>query len=293
MMLSLTAVLLLQSPTPEELIERLRSDRVEIRDAALKELKRGGNSSIPALEKAVKDPDVELASRAQEVIRIFKAEACAATFQEMSQDLLKSRSARVQFRSRASVTRLREAETLECSGEIWSQEGGKLYLRSSVAVNDRRRTFLMVSNGTRTVTHWSQCAMDHSETRIGLTHQVKVALSQMGPTFLTLLISGAPLGNGLNSFVDPQRFEQQAEISYGGEEGRMAILTYATRSLQGAGALKGALWYDPLNRRVYRRRLSGFADRTEAGTDFTEHFDEFSLNVDIPDEKFTLPEKGD
>jgi len=63
----LLLLLVLQADSPRELVEKLRSDRVEERDDAARKLKAMGPSAAPELERAMKDADSELALRAKVV----------------------------------------------------------------------------------------------------------------------------------------------------------------------------------------------------------------------------------
>ena len=70
-MLLLLSLVLLQDD-PSALIEQLRSESVEVRESASKRLKELGAAAKPALEKAAKDPDKEVATRASLLLRILQ-----------------------------------------------------------------------------------------------------------------------------------------------------------------------------------------------------------------------------
>jgi len=64
-------IFLLQADSARELVERLRSETVEVREEAEARLKKLGKSAAPELEKAAKDPDREVAGRAQFLLRLL------------------------------------------------------------------------------------------------------------------------------------------------------------------------------------------------------------------------------
>jgi len=64
-------LLLFAQASPQDLIEQLRSDRAEVRERALKQLKQLGRAAIPDLEQATKDADPEVAGRATAALRVI------------------------------------------------------------------------------------------------------------------------------------------------------------------------------------------------------------------------------
>ena len=72
MTLLVVVSLLALQDDPAALIEKLRSENLEIREAATKKLKELGTAARPALEKAAKDADVEVSTRSAYLLRILK-----------------------------------------------------------------------------------------------------------------------------------------------------------------------------------------------------------------------------
>lgn len=69
-MVGLVLAVLLQANTQaDELVEKLRSDSVEERTRAARALEALGAAALPALEKAARDPDAEVAARARVILQ--------------------------------------------------------------------------------------------------------------------------------------------------------------------------------------------------------------------------------
>jgi HEAT repeat protein len=60
------------NPDLADLVRRLGSESVEERNQAKRLLKEAGRAAVPALERAAKDRDAEVAARAQELLRVLK-----------------------------------------------------------------------------------------------------------------------------------------------------------------------------------------------------------------------------
>src|SRR5438552_6992255 len=67
----------------QDFVEKLRSDQIEERDEAARNLKRLGKTAHEALERAQKDSDPEMASRARQLLRVI------ALMEELTPSLLR------------------------------------------------------------------------------------------------------------------------------------------------------------------------------------------------------------
>ena len=73
MTLAIALILALQDPpeTVRRLIDDVRSEKADVREEARRRLKELGRRAAPALEKAAKDPDPEVAASAQSLLRVL------------------------------------------------------------------------------------------------------------------------------------------------------------------------------------------------------------------------------
>jgi len=65
-----------------DLIEKLRSDRIEDRDDAIRKLEDKGKVAVPALEKLLQDPDAEMRQRARRMLDEISRRECIRAARE-------------------------------------------------------------------------------------------------------------------------------------------------------------------------------------------------------------------
>jgi hypothetical protein len=146
-MMSLLAAALLsfQEPAAQQLVEQFRSDQVEERDRASRDLKSAGESARPVLEKAARDADVEVARRAREILDFLDSEAAIAAFRALQADLDQAGSVRVKVVG---------------SGERWT-------CLAAGATPFKYNTRFLLEHGKRATvegTRWTSWAKDRPET---------------------------------------------------------------------------------------------------------------------------------
>src|SRR4029453_7364215 len=85
MLFLLAAILLQQDRSPEQLIEDLRSPKIDVRAQARIQLKKLGKAAIPALEDAARDSDAELSESSKLILKEIKEDLAAESSREALQ----------------------------------------------------------------------------------------------------------------------------------------------------------------------------------------------------------------
>ena len=79
----------------QELLGKLQSDQIEIREAAGSALAVLGEAALPELTLAAGSSDPDLASRARKVLEVIRSEIAQRTFEKIEAEWIKSTTGKI------------------------------------------------------------------------------------------------------------------------------------------------------------------------------------------------------
>lgn len=300
MNLLLAALLLVQDKSAEQIIEQLRSDKVEVRDSASRELRKLGEEARLQLQKVAEAADQELAGRARILLDALDSDAAERVFRKIENTVLRAKSARVTF---TGVGKLSPDITLEEKGTLLLKEGGKVHLAATTIVGKDKFELLVASDGQTTtalVLWWPVDAQDgegHLRGDHGYSHpfpeltmemaQGLIRLSQAytSSQLRTRICTDGKLTVRLDAGKSLERFK------LGPNDGSKRTLSYEIKDGASPNAvLEIKLWYDPATYTL-ARRVHTLKTGTLAETVLDETYEVYTLNADLPDQKFKLPDE--
>ncbi len=177
----------------------------------------------------------------------------------------------------------------EARGTILLKEGNRLRWEYSSLRKGVKGDLVVVSDGARVVTVINGKRDVDRKTFKGLNETFAVLLARAG---------SVPILSGFRALLDNPKIDrimaQQATpitgANLGEDEDGKKTLNYITvfnpfRSDSRTAEIR--LWYEPSSYRIFKRSLT---NKGMNGT-IDENYSEFSINADIPDEKFKLPEE--
>src|SRR5262245_1429282 len=143
----LAALLLLavQDDPARDLIAKLQSERIDERERASRRLIALGAAAFPELEEAARSKDLELAGRAQSILRVLQEDLAWAEFRKIEGAFKKAKTVNLRFRSESRRSDVPK-ETFTGSGFLLLKEGNRL-LMSYKPERMKADTLSFVSDG--------------------------------------------------------------------------------------------------------------------------------------------------
>jgi len=284
------SLLLSQEGTVEQLIERLRSDSIEVREKASRDLLAKGVDVVAALEPLKADPDAELVSRVQELLDLLARKA----FDRVEATVYGVTTLRVRISGSGAICRGAATDRLTTSATILV---GLIDKASHIARTERKgepdEAFDLVSDGFDMTGHLDP----HAEPKTGMTP----SNLKEGILAMLFLVGEEPLRETERRWQllrrldgerpNPRRSCRVSGLAVRKESGRYQTLSFRVEGPevpQGEASVR--LTYDAATGAPVKRVLTTF-DEELRPAEFVETFEEFSINADIPEEKYRLPEE--
>lgn len=277
-MLRSIAILLLTTAAQDDvaqLVERLRSEKVEEREEASEKLRALGEKAVPLLRKAAASGDAELVLRAEALLRPYGP---AGTLRRIEERLARARSLRVRIR----VTQAVDAGEEEIMvGLLSLKEPNKA--RMVLGPGYSWRESALQCNGKVV---WDSLTKRSMEASPKVKECASAGFARAGVDPLLFMSFRFADTDGVSALVDQwSDLLVVDDVRFGPEEKGLKTLRYRlSPSPNGnlAPAAEMTVWYDPATMLPRRRQKKGSVTAVET-------YEDWAVDGEIPDELFKLP----
>jgi outer membrane lipoprotein-sorting protein len=207
----------------------------------------------------------------------------------------------VSFAIEGSVTKTGEGTTkLSGSGSIQFKEDNKAAVRMNMLREKGEQVFILISDGKHLMydvgDKWNKLGkidrkggVRPSPELLSIVLKDSWASGNLVPWAYESSAGGTDVKG-----LDPKAFESPtlpriSEIKGGEDEGDSKTMTYKLNA--GDKAFDVRLWYDAKTQKASKRVVHSKSEEVEIT--FTENFSEYTLNAELPDEKFKLKDPPD
>jgi hypothetical protein len=285
----LATCLLLQddaSHQVQELLRKLQSDQIEVREAAGSALAVLGEAALPELTLAAGSSDPDLASRAKKVLEVIRSEIAHRTFEKIEAELIKSTAGKISVTYDWNRRQHGEAKRFQGSGTILQKGGNRFSMALRGLDGDGRKVeSLVVYDGSTFLAKgqlWCWTGGVRLDDRVGLNDKLVRIFLRGGAAFG--LDCWRNLTYGVETLANPKEFAAIQE-----EKGQRMLRYKLSSSLEEGCAIDVKLWYDPEHLRIRRRTVEIKGKNTEAT--LSETYEESDPGTPIPDEEFRIPKE--
>jgi hypothetical protein len=289
------AALLFQSQESSvfDLINQLRSEKVEERESATRTLRSMGRKSVPDLERASQDKDAEVSSRAREILAQIDSDVAEATFLKIEGRIEKATSVRIRYTLNASYEYRNgsgEKKDYEAKGELLAKGASGIRFGRTLKPGGKIDDIGVISDGDRAVMVYG--GKPHREVPSSKDYAIGIliAFTRLGSDGLWPLLHEPDAGAGPDDSNLPETDEKKlirlSEFRSGEDEGRLKTMTYKVSFPRETGSVEVKLWYAPDASTIAKRELQ-VRTKVLLGK-FSESYQEFALDTEIPDSTFDL-----
>jgi hypothetical protein len=297
----LTAVLIFQERSIEQLVEELDSDSAESREVATVELIKRGEKALLKLQLSMKAASPESRRRIQRVLESIADNSAEELLKKLEKKLLDARSFSLSYTSESVVDTSETTVTVKSKGALFIKFPNKL-------LAEEQETILRGGEGQPLIAK-SQFVSNGGKMRLKIhareskelkppANMIKFLagnVSRLGAFGVQDALRFAYLKETPNRLDrDPQKIYTRSAAKAGEKEGIANTLTFSiTGEMAQYATVTVKLWIDPERLTLLKRSQETQAVGGEVRHGkIMETYEDFSIDCDISDEKFELTEPG-
>jgi len=272
--------MLVQEPTVEQLIRQLGADDFDDRNRATRELRKRGLDALPHLKEAAESKDVEVVTRARDVLGLILEDFGQSTLRSFEEAIERAPSIRIS----SAASQPNPAVGFTGEGTLWRKPGGKLRIISQGSLSEDKWKGLLVSDGERMLL---ETVGRHGTREWGTSKDSWPTVRAAAARVAALTSANIWTYVRIKAVPVPELFRLEAWKP--GAEGNYRTLEYSI-SWQGEDPLPVPtptdikVWYDPTTFRPIKRLLT-FSSAKNA----PQVLEQFDYEIDISEEVFRVP----
>jgi len=259
----------------QELIEQMRSDRIEVRNAADAELRKLGKEALPAIDAILKDADPDVALRLRKIATTLRLPPADEVLRRVEQVFLDASAVRIDFHQ--------ECRTMGKTIDVRTESTGSLFFARKdkarlYVAPEKGREYLLVSDGS-SVRVRDRTAIVSTE---GLTGRLARSVARVGITFYGPISPWNQVNDADEASPDPAIRPLDPALE-AGDDGS-ATLTYTLKTQFRHPGLKVRLTFDPKTFLVKKRTMT--LAHPQAEITIVEVYDRVEIDPELPEHTF-------
>jgi outer membrane lipoprotein-sorting protein len=208
------------------------------------------------------------------------------TFKDIEENIAKAKTVSLTFKAEV-VLKKRGVESIQTmEGTAHFKEGNKANLFAVSKAQGREEDYSAISDGSRLRRRAGKADAETMNAPEGFVERFEMAFARAGMSLAFFMTQRPSTADGEKG-QDVKKAIDISDFKHGEDN---SSLSYKLRFPETEPDLVAScvLRYDPKTLRLLGRKTTIKRNGVDAGV-FTDTYDEFILNADIPDEKFKLP----
>jgi outer membrane lipoprotein-sorting protein len=210
------------------------------------------------------------------------------TFKNIEETIHKAKTVSITFRAEAVLKKRGIEITRVMEGTVHFKEGNKANIFAVTKVQGREEDYSSISDGKRVRRRAGNEGAETMETPSDFVERFETAFSHAG-IYYGFLLTQRPSATEAKKAQDVKKFFDISDFKHGEDGGSLSYTLRFPESDPGLVA-SCVLRYDPKTLKLLGRKLTLKRRDVDEGV-ITDTYSDFTLNADIPDEKFKLPEE--